>query len=49
MAEEVVAAFESGDMPKGDEDDFPAKWKAWIKAVGKKTGKKGKHLFHPIR
>lgn len=29
--------------------DFPDQWKAWIKAVGKATKKKGKGLFHPIR
>jgi glutamyl/glutaminyl-tRNA synthetase len=29
--------------------DFGDKWKAWIKATGKATGKKGKGLFHPIR
>lgn len=29
--------------------DFADQWKAWIKAVGKATKKKGKGLFHPIR
>jgi hypothetical protein len=29
--------------------DFAEQWKAWIKAVGKATKKKGKGLFHPIR
>ena len=49
MAQEVVRAFEAGEMPKGHEDDFPARWKAWIKGTGAKLKKKGKHLFHPIR
>lgn len=30
-------------------EDFADQWKAWIKAVGKATKKKGKGLFHPIR
>lgn len=49
MAREVVSAYEANEMPKGGEEDFQALWKAWIKAVGKKMGKKGKQLFHPIR
>ncbi len=49
MAREVVSAYEGGEMPKGGEEDFGGLWKAWVKAVGKKLGKKGKQLFHPIR
>lgn len=49
MAREVVRAYDAGEMPKGAEGDFADKWKAWIKATGKATGKKGKGLFHPIR
>ena len=36
-------------MPMGGEENFGELWKAWVKAVGKKMGKKGKQLFHPIR
>jgi hypothetical protein len=49
MAAEVLRAYEAGEAPRGDEDEFPAVWKAWVKSVGAKLKKKGKHLFHPIR
>merc|ERR1712146_467114 len=41
---------ESGPvLPKGNEEDFTTLWKAYVKQIGKLAGKKGKHLFHPIR
>jgi glutamyl-tRNA synthetase len=49
MAREMVSAFEANEMPRGKEEDFAALWKAWVKAVGKKMGRKGKQLFHPMR
>lgn len=49
VAAEVVASFERGEMPKGDEADFAGAWKAWTKQLGAATGRKGKQLFMPLR
>lgn len=51
----IISSYENTDLengpilPKGNEDDFTALWKAYVKQIGKLAGKKGKHLFHPIR
>lgn len=50
LAGAVVEAFENGELPDGkDGEEHMAKWKKWIKALGKAHGKKGKALFHPVR
>jgi len=49
VAGAVVAAFDAGKLPRGDEADFEARWKAFVRDLGKATGRKGKRLFHPMR
>lgn len=49
LATAVVAAYDSGEAPLGGEDDFAALFKAFVKGLGKATGRKGKRLFHPVR
>lgn len=41
--------YQSGTLPRGTETDFSALWKAYMKDLGKRTGLKGKALFHPVR
>ncbi|CAN8075872.1 unnamed protein product [Agarophyton chilense] len=41
--------YDTGNMPAGTDEDHPALWKKWVKAVGKETKRKGKRLFHPLR
>eukprot|EP00188_Purpureofilum_apyrenoidigerum_P004498 Plantae.Rhodophyta-Purpureofilum_apyrenoidigerum.ctg5123.p1 GENE.Plantae.Rhodophyta-Purpureofilum_apyrenoidigerum.ctg5123~~Plantae.Rhodophyta-Purpureofilum_apyrenoidigerum.ctg5123.p1 ORF type:complete len:582 (+),score=126.41 Plantae.Rhodophyta-Purpureofilum_apyrenoidigerum.ctg5123:1117-2862(+) len=45
----VLNAFDAGELPDGSAEDHSPQWKAWIKAAGKATKKKGKKLFHPVR
>lgn len=45
----IVASFDAGEMPIGEEDDFDALWKKWVKALGKNLDRKGKRLFMPVR
>lgn len=49
MIDVLVNDFETNQMPKGMENDFPELWKAYMKQLGTKLGLKGKNLFHPIR
>ncbi|CAM9594894.1 unnamed protein product [Chrysoparadoxa australica] len=49
VAQAVVAAYDTGELPKAGEEGFADAWKKWIKATGKELGRKGKRLFHPIR
>jgi len=49
IAQAVVDSFDAGELPVGSEEDFDARWKAWIKATGKPLKRKGKRLFHPVR
>ncbi|KAG8466466.1 hypothetical protein KFE25_002222 [Diacronema lutheri] len=45
----IVASHARGEMPTGGEADFAGAWKAWTKAIGDATGRKGKKLFMPLR
>ncbi|CAM9179987.1 unnamed protein product [Choristocarpus tenellus] len=49
VVEAVVVSYDSGEMPRGDEEDFTALFKSWIKASGKALQRKGKRIFHPVR
>jgi glutamyl-tRNA synthetase len=50
ISELVLGAYDDGSLPVGQHgDEHTAKWKAWVKGVGKQTGRKGKALFHPLR
>jgi len=49
VAEAALKAYEAGEMPAPDSDDFESEWKAWVKGVGKELGRKGKDLFMPLR
>jgi len=49
VANAVVKAHEAGELPAIDADDFETSWKAWVKALGKDLGRKGKDLFMPLR
>lgn len=49
LAAAIVASHERGEMPTGAEADFGGAWKAWTKAIGEATGRKGKKLFMPLR
>ncbi|KAG5184901.1 Glutamyl-tRNA Synthetase, chloroplast precursor [Tribonema minus] len=49
IAKAVLAAHEAGELTPASEADAAAQWKAWIKALGKTLGRKGKRLFHPVR
>ena len=44
----VVEAHESGELGKALEEGEPG-FKAWLKAMGKAQGRKGKRLFMPVR
>jgi glutamyl-tRNA synthetase len=37
------------DLQPQEDDPLMDEWKAWVKAIGKRFGRKGKRLFHPIR
>ena len=46
----LVEDYKSGALPTGGEgEEFEPAFKAYIKALGKDFGLKGKGLFHPIR
>lgn len=45
----LVHDYESGVMPKGNEDNFKDLWKEYLNALGAKLDLKGKGLFHPVR
>lgn len=46
----VLRDYDAGIMPTGkDGEDHIALWKKWVKSIGKEQGRKGKHLFHPLR
>jgi glutamyl-tRNA synthetase len=50
ISELVLVAFAEGSLPAGQDGvEHMPKWKAWVKATGKATGRKGKTLFHPLR
>lgn len=50
MAHVVIAAYESGELPAGqDGEEHKKVWKKWVKSTGKEMGRKGKALFHPLR
>lgn len=50
LAEIALRDYDSGDMPIGsDGEEHIGKWKKWVKATGKASGRKGKRLFHPLR
>lgn len=49
VAAAIVASHGAGEMPTGAEPDFAGAWKAWTKALGEATGRKGKKLFMPLR
>ena len=49
IIELLLRDFNAGKLPQGSEENFIELWKAYIKALGKETGRKGKRLFHPVR
>jgi glutamyl/glutaminyl-tRNA synthetase len=52
VARAVLAAHAAGALTPAAGADAAAAlaaWKAWIKALGKELGRKGKRLFHPVR
>mmetsp|Transcript_29356 Transcript_29356/g.40923 ORF Transcript_29356/g.40923 Transcript_29356/m.40923 type:complete len:145 (+) Transcript_29356:764-1198(+) len=49
FAEVVVSNFQSGEIPDPSSENFEADFKKWAKALGKKTSRKGKGLFMPLR
>jgi len=50
FAAAVVSDFEDGKMPMpGQAENFEGDFKKWTKELGKKTGRKGKQLFMPLR
>uniref|UniRef100_A0A0G4HU32 glutamate--tRNA ligase n=1 Tax=Chromera velia CCMP2878 TaxID=1169474 RepID=A0A0G4HU32_9ALVE len=59
FAREVIADFESGDLPRAADflgeggevrmEDFKSAYSSWVKGLGKRLGRKGKRLFHPAR
>ena len=49
IIELLLRDFNAGKLPQGSEENFTELWKAYIKALGKETGRKGKRLFHPVR
>lgn len=57
LMDALIADYDSGTMPRGQEDDsaaedgkdFGAQWKAYMKSLGKNLKLKGKGLFLPVR
>lgn len=49
LGEAALKAYDDGELPLGMDEDHSQKWKKWVKATGKMTGRKGKRLFHPLR
>ena len=49
LAAAIVASADAGALPAFGTEGAAAEWKAWIKALGKDTERKGKRLFHPVR
>mmetsp|Transcript_38111 Transcript_38111/g.61904 ORF Transcript_38111/g.61904 Transcript_38111/m.61904 type:complete len:412 (+) Transcript_38111:411-1646(+) len=49
FTEVLVSEFEAGEIPNPSSEDFEADFKKWAKALGKKTSRKGKGLFMPLR
>jgi len=46
----LVAAGREGALPDpAAAEGFPEAWKAFLKGLGKRLGRKGKRLFHPVR
>ena len=45
----VLAAYRAGEVPDAAAADFDGAFKAWVKALGKQLGRKGKKLFMPMR
>jgi glutamyl-tRNA synthetase len=45
----LIRDYDSGTMPKGNEETFQEAWKTYMKNLGKELGLKGKGLFHPVR
>eukprot|EP00640_Fibrocapsa_japonica_P000366 CAMPEP_0113938446 /NCGR_PEP_ID=MMETSP1339-20121228/4869_1 /TAXON_ID=94617 /ORGANISM="Fibrocapsa japonica" /LENGTH=552 /DNA_ID=CAMNT_0000941569 /DNA_START=247 /DNA_END=1905 /DNA_ORIENTATION=- /assembly_acc=CAM_ASM_000762 len=49
VAQALIKAHAEGEIPSASDEEFPQKWKKFVKAMGKELGRKGKRLFHPIR
>jgi len=49
LIETLVSDYDSGTMPRADSEEFAKEWKAYMKALGKQLGLKGKGLFQPVR
>eukprot|EP00471_Norrisiella_sphaerica_P003835 CAMPEP_0184479294 /NCGR_PEP_ID=MMETSP0113_2-20130426/1077_1 /TAXON_ID=91329 /ORGANISM="Norrisiella sphaerica, Strain BC52" /LENGTH=563 /DNA_ID=CAMNT_0026857347 /DNA_START=135 /DNA_END=1826 /DNA_ORIENTATION=- len=49
FAAAIVSDFENQKIPAPVDEDFEAKYKKWAKELGKRTGRKGKQLFMPLR
>lgn len=50
IVKRVIADYKAGALPTGQEgEEFEAAFKAYVKAIGKDLGLKGKGLFHPTR
>jgi len=50
LADAIVESYNKGEIaPEAAGDDFEAKFKEWVNALGKATGRKGKRLFMPVR
>lgn len=49
VAQALLEEHKEGTLPACDDEDFMATYKTWVKDFGKKTGRKGKGLFMPLR
>ena len=49
IVSKLIADYDKNDFPKGDDSNFTAAWKAYVKGVGQELNLKGKELFQPLR
>jgi glutamyl-tRNA synthetase len=45
----LLSDYSDGKLPQVADEQFAEAWKAYMKALGKDLGLKGKTLFHPVR